>query len=92
MDIFNQIAEKIIREQETIIGPLALEQAKNVPGIVLDQKQHVDLTGDKKKTVEKLIETYQNLFGNTSLEVCRSAVKDLVSKLPKDQVPALLLN
>ena len=33
MDIFAQIARKIIEEQENIIGPVVLEQAKKVQGL-----------------------------------------------------------
>ena len=36
MDILSQIAEKIIKEQENIIGPVALEQAQKVPGLSVD--------------------------------------------------------
>jgi len=33
MDIWTQMAERIIREQEIIIGPIAIEQAKKVMGL-----------------------------------------------------------
>jgi len=33
MDIWTQMAERIIREQEIIIGPIAIEQAKKVDGL-----------------------------------------------------------
>ena len=52
MDIFAKIAEKIIREQEGIIGPVALEQAGKVPGLTLNWPKHeVVLVGDKKEIV-----------------------------------------
>ena len=91
MDIFAKIAEKIIREQEGIIGPVALEQAGKVPGLTLNWLKHeVVLVGDKKEIVEKLVEQYEHLFGQASVEVCKDAVKDLISTIPKTQMPQFL--
>lgn len=91
MDIFGQIAEKIISQQEGIIGPIALEQAKKVQGLRLDwQKHEVALDGNKTDIVEKLVEQYQGLFGRASVEACKDAVKALLTSVPKEQVPPLL--
>lgn len=91
MDIFSQIAEKIIKEQESIIGPIALEQAKKVPGLTVDaQKHEVVIQGNKTDILEKLVERYQGLFGQASVQACREAVKGLLTQVPQDQVPALL--
>jgi len=91
MDIFAQIAEKIIKEQEGIIGPVALEQARKVPGLKINWPKHVVvMEGDKKEIVEKLVEQYKYLFGQASVEVCKDAVKDLVSTIPKTQMPQFL--
>jgi len=91
MDIFAKIAEKIIREQEGIIGPVALEQARKVSGLIINWEKHeVKLEGDKKEIVEKLVEQYEYLFGQASVEVCKDAVKDLLPKIPQDQMPQLL--
>lgn len=92
MEIFNQIAERIIREQESIIGPIAIEQARKVAGLNIDSKSHkVDLEGNKKEILENLVKQYEELFGRTSVEVCKDAVKDIVTQAPKDQVPQVLL-
>lgn len=91
MDIFAQLAERIIREQETIIGPIALEQAKKVPGLEIDwQKKEVKIQGDERSVVEHLIEKYKEFFGNASVEVCKDAVKSIINQVPKDQLPPLL--
>ena len=91
MDIFAKIAEKIIREQEGIIGPVALEQAGKVPGLTLNWLKHeVVLVGDKKEIIEKLVEQYEHLFGQASVEVCKDAVKDIVSSIPQNQMPQFL--
>jgi len=91
MDIFAQIAEKIIKEQETIIGPVALEQARKVSGLTINWDKHeVKLEGDKKEIVEKLVEQYEYLFGQASVEVCKDAAKGLLPKIPHYQMPQML--
>ena len=92
MDIFAQIVEKIIREKEGIIGPVALEQARKVEGLNVDWEKHdVRFDGDQKTIVERLVGQYRELFGQASVEVCKDAVKDVLSKIPQDQRPQLLL-
>jgi hypothetical protein len=92
MDIYTKLAEQIIKEQATIIGPVAWEQAVKVQGITLDpQTKAITLEGDKKAVIENLVKQYEGLFGKISIEVCRHAVKDLISETPKDEVPQILL-
>lgn len=89
MDIFAQMAQRIIKEQESIIGPVALEQAKKVPGLKIDWQNHeVAISADEKTVIEDLVKQYQNLFGQTSVEVCKDAIKGL--SIPADSLPALL--
>ena len=91
MDTFEKMAEKIIQEQEGIIGPVALEQARKVNGLNVDwQKREVKINGDETAIIEKLVEQYQHLFGRTSVEVCREAVKGIITDVPPDKVPPLL--
>ncbi len=91
MDVFCNIAEKIIQAQENIIGPVALEQAKKVSGLNVDWvKRDIQITGNKKTVLESLITQYGHLFGRASIEVCREAVKSLIQQIPKDQLPPSL--
>ncbi len=91
MDIFAQIAEKIIEEQEEIIGPVALEQARKVQGLTLEWDKHeVRVEGNQKEILGKLVEQYEYLFGRASVEVCKDAARGMIPKVPKDQVPAIL--
>lgn len=91
MDVFAQMAVKIIKEQESIIGPIALEQARKVQGLDVDwSKKEVIISGNESATLEKLIEQYQHLFGQTSVEVCKDAVKGMKSEIPADKMPPLL--
>lgn len=91
MDIFSQIAEKIIKEQENIIGPIALEQAKKVTGLKVDwSKHHVEIQGDATNVIGNLVENYEHLFGRASIEVCRDAVKSIINDVPKEKLPKSL--
>ena len=89
MDVYERAAEKIIKEQEGIIGPLALEQARRVKGLEIDD-HIVKFTGDKVRALESLVEQYRQLFGQTSVEVCREAARGFMSKLPPQEIPSLL--
>lgn len=89
----DQIATRIIEEQELIIGPLAWREAEKVQGIhVLDQAHgQLELTnGDPKETVNRLVGQYERLFGRASREVCREAVKSLIGGLAQADVPSSL--
>jgi len=93
MNNFNQISIKIIKEQELIIGPLAWEEAKKVPGIQVINREKVEVSvqnGDPKTVVDQLVSQYEKIFGKASHEVCRDAVKDIISTLPPEQVPSSL--
>ncbi len=89
--IFDQISVRIIKEQELIIGPIAWDEAKKVPGLTVDSsKGAVSFEGDGKEVVSKLVTQYSRLFGKASTEACKDAVQDLLVELPKDQVPTIL--
>ena len=92
MTIFSQIATKIIKEQELIIGPLSWSEAKKVPGLnVTNEASREDsLSGDEKEVLNKLVMQYERLFGRASHEVCREAAVDLIADLPPAEVPANL--
>lgn len=91
MDLFEKIAAKIIQEQEGIIGPIALEQAQKVPGLVVHWDSHeVELKGDQRIVIDGLVDQYRHLFGQASVAVCKEAVRDLLREMPQAQRPSLL--
>lgn len=91
MDIYAQIVEKIIKVQEGIIGPIALEQARKVPGLKVDLANHdVKFEGKQKEILDKLVAQYKSLFGQTSVEMCRDAIKGIVSEMKRDELPVSL--
>src|SRR4051812_21111526 len=72
--LFDQIAEKIIEQQEAIIGPVAVEQAKRVTELKIDWPKHdVDISGDPKVAIDDLVEQYKQLFGEIAVETCKEA-------------------
>lgn len=92
MDIYSSLVQKIVKEQEAIIGPVAIEQASKVEGLRIDPKTYdVTLNGDKKVIIESLVKKYESLFGLTSIEVCRDAVKSMLPQVSRDQIPQILL-
>ena len=91
MDVYAQIAEKIIEQQENIIGPIAIERAKTVTGLKVNWDKHqVSVTGNEQAVIDKLVEQYKDLFGKISVEVCKEAASKLISQLPADKQPASL--
>jgi hypothetical protein len=91
MTAIDEIAGKIIKEQELVIGPLAWEQAGKVTGLRIDiGKNEVSIEGNPKEVLEKLVAQYEKLFGQASREVCRDAVRPLLSQVSEEEIPAVL--
>lgn len=91
MDVYEQIVVKIIKSQETIIGPVAIEQAQRVPHIKVDwAAQKIAINGDEAKAIDALVEIYKDLFGQISVEVSKEAAASLIRKLPADELPEAL--
>lgn len=90
-EIFAEMVKRIIEEQEAIIGPVAIEQAKQVKGLDIDwDKKEISISGNPSKVIDDLIEKYKELFGQISVEVSKEAVSSLVGHLPADGLPETL--
>ncbi len=87
MDVYSEIVKRIIKQQETIIGPVAIEQAEHIPGLDVNwAKQQVSIKGDGAKVIDDLVGQYKELFGKISVEVCKEAAEQLVTKLNSDNL------
>jgi hypothetical protein len=88
-DIFDQIVAKIIEQQEAIIGPIAVDQAKLVKELKINwANQHeVDIEGSPQIAIDELVDQYRELFGQIAVETCREAVSKLLTQLPTEQQP-----
>ncbi len=90
MNTYDKIAANIIKEQELIIGPIAWEQAQKVTGLMVNISAHqIEIKGSPKDVLEKLVAQYEELFGPASREVCRDAVRPLLSQVPDEEIPAI---
>ena len=90
-DIFSQMVSKIIEQQESIIGPIAVDQAKLVDELMIDWPKHVvSISGNPQSAVDDLVAQYQVLFGQIAVETCKEAVSKLLAQLPADQQPRSL--
>lgn len=90
-ELFDQIAEKIIEQQEAVIGPIAVEQARQVKELTIDWPQHdVDISGNPQHAIDELVEQYKELFGQIAVQASREAVASILAKLPPDQMPQSL--
>jgi len=89
--VFEQIAEKIIEQQESIVGPVAIEQAKRVTGLKINWAQHeIHVSGNPPAVIDKLIDQFKELFGQIAVRVSKEAAGSMLAKLPADQIPSSL--
>ncbi len=89
--IFDQIAIRMIKEQELVIGPLAWIEAAKVPSLSVHEQGAVSIDStDKKIVINALVAQYERLFGKASREVCKHAVAGFIAEMPADQIPESL--
>lgn len=89
--LFDEIAEKIIEQQEAVIGPIAVEQARQIRELTIDWPKHdVDVTGNPQQAIDELVEKYKELFGQIAVQVSRDAAASVLAQLPPDQQPKSL--
>ena len=87
-----QAVSRIIKEQQAIIGPVAIDQAKKVAGLEVGGADDVKMTGNKKEVLTNLVNQYAKLFGRASVEVCKEAFESVADKIPASDVPDILKN
>lgn len=88
MELYTQIVLSIIRRQEAIIGPVAIEQAEHIPHLKVDwPSQHVEIEGDPVPVIDNLVRSYSRLFGKISVEVSKEAAASLIRQLHPNRLP-----
>ena len=92
MDIYAEIVDRIIKEQQSIIGPLALDQARKVEGVTVSDENQIKVVGNGKAVIEHLVSQYEKFFGRASVEVCKDALSPIKDKLASIDLPDVLKN
>lgn len=89
---FDQIATRIIKEQELIIGPIAWQEAEKVVSLALHGHDTAEIApaGDPREVINQLVGRYERLFGRASREACKEAVASLLAELSPADVPSSL--
>lgn len=83
-----QLALRIIKVQELIIGPMAWEEAKSVEGLTVDlSHKSVSFIGDERDVIDRLVAQYEKLFGKESRVICKEGVQDLIAKMSPEEIP-----
>lgn len=90
MDQYSQIVSQIIKDQEEIIGPVAIEQARKVHGLEVSNSHSVKISGNAKDVLSQLVDQYSKLFGRASIEVCKEAVHESKVNIAKEDLPEVL--
>lgn len=91
MDTYQNAISQIIKQQQMIIGPVAIDQAKKVTGLNIDDVEHVAVKGDGREVLASLVRQYSKLFGQASVEVCKDAVREIKPPLSREDLPEILL-
>lgn len=90
MNLYEQVATQIVKDQEAVIGPLAFDQARKVAGIQIDLNGKVKISGNGKEILTSLVKVYSEFFGQASVEVCKEAVREVNPSVPKEELPDIL--
>lgn len=86
----DKLVADIIKEQSLIIGESLARSRAEITGSVTFKSNRIDelsLTSDSpSSTIEKLIKSYEEVFGQASVEVCISVIR----KYPKSEIQSFL--
>jgi hypothetical protein len=87
---YSTIATHILKGQFSVVGPLAVDQAKMVSGVTIDTANNVKITGNGKEVLTNLVKQFEKLFGQASVEVCKDAVRESEVTIPSKDLPEIL--
>jgi hypothetical protein len=75
-----KLLTEIIKKQAVILGPdISLLKARSIPGLkVGDDCSVIDIVGDPKEIIQRLINTYVELSG----QIVKSALGSIFEKYP----------
>ena len=78
-EFYREVIKRIVKEQQLLIGPIALTIASKIPGVKADSTNAIDFdaTEFNEDAIEALINAYQALFGKAAVEVCKTSIKSM---------------
>ncbi len=91
--MYTDIIKSIIAQQGLVIGPVAIEEANKVQGLIVSNDgKEVTVSDDGKAVLEKLVNQYASLFGRVSIEVCKEAIaiSSVSASVQKENLPEVL--
>ncbi len=87
LDSNTKIVTEIISAQRSVMGRFASDLAHKVPGIIFDGETVVSVDGDTREVLKNLVNEYANLFGQSSIEVCKDVVTSLRGEVDENILP-----
>jgi hypothetical protein len=91
MDAYTQSVLAVVRAQMSVIGPMALDQARQVKGLKIIDDSHIQIEGDFKTVMTHLVQKYSYFFGQASIEVCKDAIREINPPINPKLLPDNLL-
>jgi hypothetical protein len=71
----SKIIREIILEQSNIVGIKIATERANSTKVINFKNNEVFITGSDKLALEKLIDSYEEIFGKASVDVCLDVIK-----------------
>lgn len=85
------LVRSIVQDQQLIMGPLAIAQANKVNGLIISSNiESIEIKRDPVAILTDLVKQYQDIFGTSSLEVCKESIKQVATKINTDDIPQFL--
>ena len=80
----NEIFREIVGEQSQVIGVKLAHARAQLAGLTFKSPilHDVETPGDPKSTLNSLLKSYEEIFGQASVDVCL----DVIKKMPLEQV------
>jgi len=69
------LIKEIIHEQSNIVGEkIAIERALST-NVISFQNSKISIKGSPEEAIKKLVNAYEEIFGEASVEVCEEVIK-----------------
>jgi hypothetical protein len=72
---YKKIIEEIILEQTNIVGEKIAMNRVEATNVMRYGKNGLEIVGDSKVALKKLVDSFAEIFGDASTEVCEEVIK-----------------